>query len=328
MHITERERRAFSLAKVFTAMSSDGLSRSSFESEILESAAAEAGQPFDRNRVYIPLDLLRRDLNATVASEGGYLKQTQIQSPVDILRPFSVTMRAGVTALPGLVGTVPIPKTTAGSTGYWLSESGTITASQPVVTSVSLSPKMCGAFTKYSRLLQLQSVVENMLRLDLLRTIGTLIDKAVLNGGGGTEPTGLLNTAGVGAQSGTSLAWAGILNMESQCATNNGEPAAWIAPPAVRKLLKAREVAAGSGMIWTGDSMNGKSALATTEMPAATLATGAWASMVLGMWGDGVFVEVDPSTGFKSGIYAMRVLAGLDVGVLDPAAFSVATIIT
>jgi len=270
-------------------------------------------------------------MTAAGASGSNYLVPSEAAAAVDILRPWSVTMQAGITVMPGLVGNTPIPKTTATSTGYWLSDEATdITASQPTIGQVSLSPKMAGALVQYTHQLRAQSDVENILRRELLRTTGSLIDAAVFNGSGGSgQPTGLLNTSSIGTQSGTSLAWAGILTMEGQCGDANAEPSAWIATPTVRKLLKGRERASGSGMVWNDFGLNGKPAFATTTLPAGTLVTGDWSQLVLGMWG-GLEIQVAPpnAAGFKAGTLAIRLLASVDVGVLHPAAFSKSTSVT
>ena len=332
MNLTRKERAAFSLANLVSTMSDGGLKRgNTFEADIMEAAAVELGRAFDPQRVVLPLDLLKRDMTAAGASGSNYLVPSEAAPEVDILRPWSVTIQAGITVMPGLVGNTPVPKTTATSTGYWLSDEGTaITASQPTIGQAILAPKMAGALVQFSHQMRAQSNVENILRRELLRTVGSLIDTAVFNGSGASgQPTGLLNTSSIGTQAGTSLAWAGILNLEQQCADANAEPSAYISTPSVRELLKARAKASGSDMVWNGDTMNGRPAYATTTLPAATLVTGDWSQIVLGMWG-GLEIQVAPpnAAGFKAGTLAIRLLAGVDVGVLHPGAFAVSTSIT
>jgi hypothetical protein len=49
---------------------------------------------------------------------------------------------------------------------------------------------------------------------------------------------------------------------------------------------------------------------------------------LLGVWGAGPVVEVNPVAGFQAGIIGMRVLVGVDVAVQQPAAVCVSTSIT
>lgn len=330
MKLTPREQRAFSLAKVFNAMAASGLNQSSFEGEILASAAAEAGQSFDSNRAYLPLNLLARDMTSTGASGSNYLVGSEANDAADVLRALTVTGQAGITILAGLQGDQTIPRGAAASTGYWLSSESTgLTQSQAVIGQLGLTPKQAGAFVKFSRLLALQSSAEKFIRRELTNTIRDLIDGAVINGSGASgQPTGILNTSGIGAQSGTSLAWAGIVAMQKASALANAEPTAWVADPASRALLQQREKAAGSGLVWDDGRVSGTPAFATTAVPSATLLTGDWSQAVLAFWGDGVNVEIDPSTGFRSGVFGARVLAAVDVGIVHPAAFTAATSIT
>jgi len=74
--------------------------------------------------------------------------------------------------------------------------------------------------------------------------------------------------------------------------------------------------------------MAGAPAITSTSVPAATLITGDWRNLVIGVWGAGPIVEVDPFSAFKSGIIGVRILLTCDVGLVHPAAFVVATSIT
>src|SRR5690606_30700059 len=90
-------------------------------------------------------------------------------------------------------------------TGYWVSENTAITSeSQQTIGQVTLTPKTVGAYTDFSRRLLLQSSmdVEMFVRADLAATLGQMIQSAAINGAGGGEPTGLLNTVGIGSVAG------------------------------------------------------------------------------------------------------------------------------
>ena len=266
MKLSRREREAFSLASVVRQLTAAGLG-GSFEAELLQDVATEAGRSFDASRPIIPWSLLgRRDMTVAGVSGSEILVDSDVTTAVDILRPVSVTARAGVTFLPGLAFNQALPKVTAPTSTFWLTDdTAPITESQPTIgTVIQMAPKIGGAFVQYSRLLTLQSQVEDLIRRDVRRSVGALLDGAVLTGTGASgQPTGLFNTSGVGTQPGTSLAWSGVLAMEEASATANGEPSAWIASPATREILKGRERAAGSGFIWDDNRIGGTPAFGT-----------------------------------------------------------------
>lgn len=120
--------------------------------------------------------------------------------------------------------------------------------------------------------------------------------------------------------------------MKRKCADNNApdESIAFLAPPTVRELLEARERATGSGFIWDDDKVASRPAFASTAVPSATMIAGAWPELYLGIWGDGIMVEINPydPSGFKAGIVQARVMVSCDVAVLHPTAFCAATSVT
>ncbi len=328
---TRRAAADISLPRVLLGMRDGNLDQA--DAGALRAFAEAAGTHFDPQRVIIPLGLLARDLTAGTAGAGGYLVGTDTTEPADALRPWSVTARAGLTVLDGLRGSLSAPRTTTVSTTYWLSNEGAATtASQPVLGDLALTPKTVGIYFRVSRQLLLQGggAVERYVRREMLRTVAAAIDAAVLNGSGAAgQPLGVLGTAGVQSQSGTSLGHAGLSTMKKLAAEANAadEALAFIATPAVRQILEARERSAGSGFCWEAGRVADLPAFATTSMPTATLVVGPWANVILGIWG-GLTVEVNPYENFPSGIVGMRLLASIDVAVTYPQAFVKASSIT
>ena len=288
------------------------------------------------NRLHIPWSELvaTRDLNVGTASAGGYLVATENMSAADILRPWSVTARAGITLLEGQVGQVTLPKTTAKATITWASTETTApAASQPTVAQIAGTLKLAIGVVQFSRLLNKQSNVEGFIRRELLRTAGTALDQAVFNGSGASgQPLGLLNTAGIGTQSGTALAHTGCVAMKTSVANANApdESVAFIGTPTVRGLLEGRERATGLGFIWDNGVVAGARGYATTDLPAGSLVCGAWPFILVPLWGQGLMLELNPfePTLFKQGITQARVLVACDVMVTYPAAFNVASSVT
>jgi HK97 family phage major capsid protein len=298
--------------------------------EVLEDTARRNGRPFDQQRPCVEF----RDLVAAVGSAGGYLKQTEVREAVDMLRPWSVVARAGVQIETGLVGDVAFPKVTQTTTPQWVStETAQVAPSQPTLAQVAMTPKTVGVVVTFSRQLQRQANPDQFVGRELLRTLGTAIDQAVINGSGASgQPTGLLNTNGVQTQSGTSLN-AGVFTMKRKAAEANAndEAIAFLSTPAVRELLEIRERATGGGrFVWQADQVADRRAFVTTTMPPATMICGDWSLVTLGIWGDGFVLEINPYdvAGFKAGTIQARMLVSCDVAVLHPGAFVIASSIT
>jgi HK97 family phage major capsid protein len=306
-----------------------------YEAEVCQEAARAAGAPYDANRIVVPWPMLQtRDLSVA-ASGGGYLVATANLGPADILRPWSATLNAGMQVAENLTSNATVPKTTATTPITWqTSEVTQVSPDAPTLGQVAFTPKTARGLVQISRNFRLQSRPEDWLRRELLRTAATIVDQAALNGSGGAQPIGVVNTAGVGTQSGTSLAWAGVLHMKALAATANAQDGTigFISTPGVRELLEARERATGNGgFIWEDDRIASCPAYATTDMPAATMVSGPWSQVLFALWGGGITVELNPNdpTLFKSGVVQVAVVVSCDVGVLcDPAAFAKSTSIT
>jgi len=113
-------------------------------------------------------------------------------------------------------------------------------------------------------------------------------------GGSVAQLTPNINTA-----SGGSLALAGLLEMREEILAAGGreENLRWIGGTDVQELLGARErVANGGRMLWDDNGILGRPAHATRLAPAATLVCGDFSKAIVGLWGVGLRVEIDPYT--------------------------------
>ena len=83
--------------------------------------------------------------------------------------------------------------------------------------------------------------------------------------------------------------------------------------------------------LWVGaiheGQISGVRAIATKQIPAATMIYGDWSQAAVAEWGV-LSVEVNPFADFKAGIVGVRCLYALDVLVLHPEAFTVVSSIT
>lgn len=338
----ERQRREARMGLPYLWRAAQGMAAGRLdgaEREYFQEAARLAGRTFDPERIWVPFEFFRRDLTAATATAGGYLIGVDNQAAHDILRPWSFTNRGGVQWLENLQGSVTVAKTTVGATVVWQQTEGTQAApSTPTIGQVAMTPKNAIGVIACSRNFMKQADPERWIRRELMRTCGTIADRAVLNSSGAMgEPLGVLGMPGIGTQSGASLAWAGVLSMKRKAADKNahdgsGGSIAFIGTPTVRELLEGRERFTGGGRaIWEDDEVASCAAYASTDMPAASLLSGPMGEVVFGIWGNGMQVEVnafEPSL-FKTGGFQIRVVLSCDVGVLcDQAAFTKATSIT
>ena len=116
------------------------------------------GADFKARGSYIPQEILERGfsmqartLNATTATDGPELIANDLLSGsfIDVLRNSQVTAQAGVRTLPGLVGTVDIPRQTTATAMAWLAaEDADAAESEPQFDQVSLAPKDAAVYTE------------------------------------------------------------------------------------------------------------------------------------------------------------------------------------
>jgi len=313
---------------------------SGFEVECHQDLARARGeQPKTMHSFYLPQEVLTRDLTAGTASAGGFLVETENVGFIDMLRNKSVAVTLGAQTLPGLIGNTTVPRQSAASTGYWLATEGTpITESQPTVAQMTITPKTVGAYTEISRQLLLQSSpsAEAIVQNDLRSVIALALDLAVLNGSGSAgQPTGILNTSGVGAVAGTSLGYTQLLELQTDLLAANSLVAkpGLATTPAVASLLAQRvKFPSTASPLWEGSlsegTVLGHRALTSNQIPAATAIFGDWDEVVIGEWGNGIEVQTNPFASFSAGIVGVRALLTCDVGIRHAAAFSVASSIT
>jgi HK97 family phage major capsid protein len=282
----------------------------------------------------------QRDLTTTPGSAGGYLVSTtnQPQSFIELLRNSARVIAAGVTVLPGLKDNITIPKQSGASTLYWLSTEATpITESNLSFGQIAMSPKNAGAYVEISQQLLMQSgpAADMLVWQDFAKVAALGVDTAVLNGSGSSgEPLGLLNTGGLGSVSGSTLGYAGCVEFQTDVATANAlsNSFKYLTTPVVAGLLMGRSRFTNTDTpVWTGSVLDGVvagfPALASTNVPSATVVAGDFSQILLGEWGT-LELALNPYANFAAGIVGLRLWLSIDVAVRQATAFSVATSVT
>jgi len=331
--LTDREARGFSFVRALNALANPNNAAfqraAGFEFEVSAAVAERMGNT--PKGLYVPLDVMRRDL--TVAGSAGNTVSTNVLagSFIETLENAMVTKALGATILRDLVGNVAIPRMTAGSTAYWVAENGDITESDQTFDQVTLSPKTVGAMTEISRKTLLQSSldIEALIRNELAMRLALAIDsKAVTGDGTSNTPTGIMSTSGIGSKTFAALGaptFGEVVDVESQVSIDNAlmGSLSYLTTAAMAGGMKQKAKDAGSGRFVIEDGQaNGYPVALSNTVTANSLLFGNWADLLIGFWG-GLDVNVDTSTGSASGRVRVVSLQDVDVAVRHAQSFAV-----
>ena len=332
--MSKEEVKRFSLIKAIRALAnpSDRRAQQDAEFEFECSAAAAREQGKDAQGIMLPADVLRnwnRDMN-TSDDSGLVAEDYRGGDFIDVLRNSSSVMQAGATMLRGLQGNVVIPKKTVGAAGGWIATEGAAAAESEMTTgSITMTPRVIGAFTDATRLLLSQSSldVENLIRNDLTQALATAIDLGALAGTGSSgQPTGISGTSGINTTTfaAATPTWAEIVAMESSVANDNALNGSlgYICRPADFGTLKTVEKASGTAqfVVNPDNSMNGYNVVRSNQVTSGDFYFGNFADLLIGMYG-GLDITVDPYALSTSGGVRIVALQTVDVAVRHAVSF-------
>jgi hypothetical protein len=331
------EQRELSLVDGVASLRS-GHGLSGYNREALQEIANAQGTDFDPMNPTWPYSILSTRATPLVAGQsvgGGYMVGAANQELEDIFRPYSPSIQSGVSMVGGLESNALFPRITQDVTGQWILETANIVDAPPLIGSIATTPKTLGITVRYSRQLQTQApTIENSLRRICAKAAIQGVDTAALTGVGGVGlPLGLLNSAGIGSQSGTAYSHANSWTTRATLANANVDDTAiaWLGSTAVRTVLAARERAASNGFIWEADQITGRAANVSSIVPAGTLIAGDWNQLVYAFFGSGFQIDVTPfasASDFQVGNMALRLMVSVDILLMHPAAFVSITGIT
>ena len=333
--MTKEEVREFSLVKAIRAMANPSDRKAQEEAAFEFECSAEAARQYgkDAQGIMLPAEVLRtwkqRDINS---SDDSTLIAEDYRGGdfIDVLRNSSSVMQAGATMLRGLQGNVVIPKKTAASSAGWIATEGAAAAESEFTSgSVTMTPRVIGAFTDATRLLLQQSSldVENLIRDDLTQSIATAIDLGALAGSGTSgQPTGISATSGINTTTfaAANPTWAEIVAMESAVANDNALNGSlgYICRPADFGTLKTTEKATGTAqfVVSPDNSMNGYNVIRSNQVTSGDFYFGNFADLLIGMYG-GLDITVDPYALSTSGGVRIVALQTVDVAVRHAVSF-------
>lgn len=361
--LSEKEQREYNLARgIMTLISneeSDGR-ENSIELEISQTIERSWGGK-RHGGLFVPWSV--RNVNALVAQQkragldsgttnaGVELKFTEPGAFIDFLYNRMRVKELGAQTISGLRDNVAFPKQTGKASGSWVAENPGSDVADSALTlgQVTTSPKTYQSSTSYSRQLLAQAVidVDTLVRADLARDMALALDLAAINGNGSGAPVGIMNTSGV--QSFTLAADSGnggqpsyddivhmLEDLEDMNADQLGDPG-WLTTPGIKSLLKltARLANTIALPVWAdNDTISGYKAASSNQVPKTltkgstsnnhALILGVFATMVIGMWGSGFELVVDPYRLKKQGMIELTTFMLTDVCLRYPQAFVVA----
>lgn len=345
--LSRRELERYSLARAILASAGGRLAADAgFELEVSKAEAKARGiaEPMGAASFYVPDEVLRRDMTAPGVSGSNYLIGTDTAPRgivAETLRTMSVIGRLGIQVEDNMVGDVTIPAVTVAPVPTWLASDGvsTINAAQPTIVQRPATPHTVAALTTCSHqlLTTAPALAERLAKAEIGASLATGADEAFLQGSGVSgEPQGMVGATGVGSVTGTSIAYAGLLEFQSDVLAANAlrapESFGYVTTPTIAKLLASRQRFTGTDSpLWQGQladgTVAGARAVATLSAPASTIVAGDFSTAIMLLW-PGLLLAADPYTGFRTGVVTLRAMLSLDFVLLRPAGFSVAESVT
>lgn len=342
--MTDKEKRGYSVFRAIRAVADKNWKNAGFEREVSDAIGEELGR--EARGFFLPsnIPIFERNVTVGTTSSASYLKGTDHMGAefIEALREAMVVRRLGALVLTGLRGDVAIPKMGTKTTVYWVAEDGAPTEGAPTAGQLALSPKTVAAYVDLSRKLVIQSdpSAEQVFRGDLVAQVARGIESVAINGGGTNEPSGILQTNGIGSvaggTNGAAPTWANMVNLIKEVDADDGlmGTLAYLTnAKVVAKLRQTAKVSSTDSVMIMGDSNNllGYEVAQTNLVPSnltkgsgtdlSAIIFGNFRDLVIGEWG-AVDVLVDPYSLSTTGALRITIFADVDVGVRHAESFS------
>jgi HK97 family phage major capsid protein len=275
-------------------------------------------------------DFFYRAQAISPATAGGFTVVPTTGPIVSALFPTSSVIRAGAQVLNLKGANRELPKVTASVGASWLAESETVTASSLSLAQLNETPRRLSALVEVSKKLLTQAPeFAPMLERQVRAAIGYAVDVGCLNGVGGAEPIGLLQTAGLPepVTFGGAAALSDLCTAEKTIGDNFGEqgPLTWITSVATRNKWRQIQKWAGSSTALWGDDdkVIGHDAIATPAISNtdSRILFGAFQFLQIIFFGE-IEITVDDLTEAKQGMVNFVFNLFADAAPLNAEAFA------
>ncbi|HOI96238.1 MAG TPA: phage major capsid protein [Syntrophobacter fumaroxidans] len=345
------ELRSFSLIRAIASQVPDMADKVDCGRERELSAELQRRSGRKAQGILVPLQVFEKRVLTTalpVAGPGSNLIATDHRGDlyIDALRAALVTRRLGARVITGLIGNVDIPKLKASATSGWVAENAALTPSDQEFAKASFTPKHAGCLTEFSRnmLMQTSPDIEQLVRDDFAKVLAGAVDAVAILGGGANEPTGILETTGIGdvpvGVAGGPLTWELLVALMAECELDNVEATAFLTNAKVRKSARTILKSAtdtSSNFIWPAEQPNSLAGYpaAVTSLVPSTLVKGAsgavcsalifgdFSELLLGYWSEfDLLVNPYESTAYSKGNVQVRGMLTMDVAVRHAESFA------
>ncbi|HKQ22883.1 MAG TPA: phage major capsid protein [Burkholderiales bacterium] len=326
--------RRFSLRRAICSQVPDLASQTDagLERELSAEFAKRAGRTF--SGMCVPMAVLEVERRTLVAGGGSpdsggiNLVATDLRPDqfINLLRPATRVRAAGATVLTGLHGNFELPKQASTAATNWVAEDTALSQGDPTYQKIAFSPNHCGSLSEFSRNMLLQSSpdIEQLLRMDFAKTLANALDVAALNGAGGTEPRGILQTTGLTTVNGP-ISWSAILQMIETVEEANTEGTAWMTTPGMKRLLRSTPKVASTDSVMTMESareLAGYPLFTSNNVPpnmgspadSDALIYGDWRDLIIAIWSElDLLVNPFAESAYRRGNVLVRGMMSVDL---------------
>jgi HK97 family phage major capsid protein len=291
--------------------------------------------------VAIPMNRAQ-SVTGDTGTKGAALVATDLQSPIDFLRPEPLMKQIGATYIAGLTGNLRFPKNEGGIVASWEGETATTAEGSNVYGYLDSVPKRLSVTVPIS----LQNLLQSSVDLEMYTikeinlAIENAIDAAAINGTGTAQPLGILNASGVNVvvtgANGDVPTWDMIVDSETDVFVANATAAKmnYVMNPKTRGKFKKTKHAAGdmNYIMGVDGNVNGYASAVSNHVPStltkgtgtnlSALVFGDFSQLNIHQWGF-MDLSVDEYSRKKEGLVEVTVNIFVDVLVKQPKAFSV-----
>ena len=305
--LTDKEQKQYSLARAIYGLQT-GV-RSGFEFDISQDIASKTGK--ETAGFYMPTSV--RSFSIGDSSTGGALTMAQPGEFLDYLRNRAQVAKLGADVM-SLPGKLALPKLGGDIAATWVSEDGSgATISSASLSQVILSPKKLIAYTGYSleTLRVANYSIDAIVTDNMYKSLTVAFDKAAIQGTGTTQPTGILNQAGLlsgSFTSGSAITFAAAVDCWSKVAQNNADQGslAFLTTPQVASQASTTIRAGSTAQFIMSDNKQiyGYDVAVSNNVPTSSghyLIFGDWSACMMAEFG-AIDVTIDPYSSKHKGL--------------------------